>query len=263
MVARRRKNLRRRARRAARRGGRRANQTTGALSKVKHYARITEAVNFTPMAPNTDYNYSFALNSFVRALAVSKNFKFYRAKRVVWTYLPDYNTFQSGVPAPSLPQVSMLMNRTGDNTLWTPAEYDAQGAVPKQFSKKIVIAYNPNIVQSIQYINQIVSGVPTQTFVGNVGARPVYNEWIATGNFNRTLTAPSQPGPGVAVVDLVEANNYMLYQGHSMYWEQTSTAPSEAPLGVVFCEVEWEFKDPLFQSPASGVNIASEQTLPA
>ena len=228
----------------------RHNQTTGALSSVKHYARITEAVNFTAMVANTDYNYQFSLSLFARAVEVSKNFKFYRAKRVSWTYLPDYNTFQVGAGSVSVPQVSLIMNRTGDSTIWTPAEYDAQGAVPKQFNKKMVVAYNPNIVQSIQYINNSTAPTP---FTGNVGARPVYNEWINTGSYNRVVNTPGAP-PAIGIIP--EQNNLLLYQGHSMYWYVTSTAPSEPAIGSVICEVEWEFKDPLFiaeTSPGQGV----------
>lgn len=228
---------------------RRANQTSGALTNVKHYARITEAVNFTPMAPNQDYNYAFRLALFDRATAVSKNFKYYRAKRVVWTYLPDFNTFQSG-GAITLPQVSMLMNRTGDTTLWTPAEYDAQGAVPKQFNKKIRIAYNPNICQSIQYIAQ-PTGIPAP-FLGNIGTRPVYNEWIATGTYSTDNPAPPFLSPSTA-----NHNNEMLYQGHSMLFEVTVPG-TVTSLGSVFCEVEWEFKDPLFvSSPTSTTRLAA------
>lgn len=194
------------------------------------------------MTANADVNYAFSLSLFDRATAVSKNFKYYRAKRVVYTYLPDYITFQSGAGAVSLPQVSMLMNRTGDTSLWTPAEYDAQGAVPKQFNKKMVVAYTPNIVQSIQYISALTGPTP---FIGNVGSRPVYGEWIATGTYGRDVNIPA------GSVALSENNNQMLYQGHSMLWSVTSTAPGEPALGTCFCEVEWEFKDPLFQSPSS------------
>ena len=231
----------------------RANQTTGALSNVKHYARITEAVNFTPMVANTDYNYQFSLSLFARAVEVSKNFKFYRAKRVSWTYLPDYNTFQSGAGSVSVPQASLIMNRTGDSTIWTPAEYDAQGAVPKQFNKKMVVAYNPNIVQSIQYVNQ---AVPT-AYTGNVGARPIYGEWINTSSYNRVIAIPG----GSAFIP--EQNNLLLYQGHSMYWYVTSTAPSEPAIGSVICEVEWEFKDPLFiAGPTEPVPATTSGGLP-
>ena len=228
-----------------------ANQTSGALSSVKHYARITETALFTPIAPNQDYNYAFHLGLFDRALAVSQNFKFYRAKRVVWTYLPDFNTFQSG-GAVTLPQVSMIMNRTGDATAWSPAEYDAQGAVPKQFSKKMVIAYNPNIVQSVQFVTTTIPA-----FGGNIGVRPVYNEWIATGTYNQIF-----PNPAGGVSSVLNANTFLQYQGHSMYWN-VATPGSILVLGSVYCEVEWEFKDPLFdinEPPPTAVVSTSVQT---
>lgn len=246
----RRKNLRKKTKPRINRGPKRRNQTTGALINVKHYARITEAVNFTPMVANTDYNYQFSLSLFARAVEVSKNFKFYRAKRVAWTYLPDYNTFQVGAGNVSVPQMSLIMNRTGDSTLWTPAEYDAQGAVPKQFNKKMVVAYNPNIVQSIQYINNSTAPTP---FTGNVGARPIYNEWINTGSYNRVVNTPGVP-PALGII--AEANNLLLYQGHSIYWEVSNTAPAEPNLGTVICEVEWEFKDPLFVAESSSSLVA-------
>jgi len=240
--------MNRRPRRALRRRARRANQTSGAI-KVKHYARITEAVNFTPMMANQDYNYAFSLSLFTRASAVAKNFKFYRPKRVVWTYLPDFNTFQSG-GAVSLPQVSMIMNRTGDSQAWTPAEYDAQGAVPTQFSKKRVIAYKPNIVQSVQFVTTTVPA-----FGGNIGVRPVYNEWIATGTYTNVF-----PNPAGGISSVVNANNEMLYQGHSMYWEVALA--NNVQLGTVYCEVEWEFKDPLFNDPPSAEITTAVTSLP-
>lgn len=230
----------------------RANQTTGALSSVKHYARITETALFTPIAPNVDYNYAFSLSLFTRASLVARNFKFYRPKRVVWTYLPDFNTFQSG-GAVTLPQVSMIMNRTGDSTAWTPAEYDAQGAVPKQFSKKMVIAYNPNIVQSVQFVT--IGGVTP--FGGNIGVRPVYNEWIATNTYTNVI---GNPAGGTA--SILNANNELLFQGHSMLWNVT-TPGSVVDLGSVYCEVEWEFKDPLFDATPGTAQTPPEGVVPS
>lgn len=222
----------------------RANQTTGALTSVKHYARITEVALFTAPQGNQDYNYAFALQQFVRAKALSANFKYYRAKRVVWTYLPEYNTFQTGAGQVSIPQMSMIMNRTGDNTVWTPAEYDAQGSVPKTFTKKRVIAYKPSLVQSIQYSINPTLGNNNGT---NVGARVLYDEWIATSDYRQDML-PAGSNPTV----IPNINEVVLYYGHSIYWTTTSTAPDEPKIAQVFCEVEWEFKDPLFNAPQSG-----------
>lgn len=235
-----------------------ANQTSGAQKAVKHYARITEVVPFTAPQQNNEVNYLFNINQFVRATAVAKNFKYYRAKRVVWTLIPEYNTFQYGGGAVSAPQVSFIMNRTGDNTAWTLADYDAQGSVPMTFTKKRVIAYKPNLVQSIQMGPQPVANPNLSRAVGQ---RPLYDEWVATNVINIDL-------PAVAGLETEVRGDAVNYYGHSIYWSVTYADPTPRNLATIFCEVEWEFKDPLFGSlptapalvavpvPASGEGVA-------
>ena len=233
----------RRMRRARRRAGRLARlkrnpqQTSGNI-RTKQYARCVEVVPFSQPTANSDVNYQFNISQFDRAKAIAQNFKFYRAKRVVWTMLPEYNVFQSGAGQVSLPTIAVIMNRTGDNTAWTQAEYDAQGAVPKTFSKKRLIAYKPNLVQPFNVaINVTTLGLPT---TGTVGNTPVYDKWIGTGSY---LVDNPNVGTGVA---LSIRGDVTPYYGHAIYWAATSTAPSEPALATIFCEVEWEFKDPLF-----------------
>jgi len=206
------------------------------------------------MKANTDYNYSFSLRQFDRASAIAQNFKFYRPKRVVWTYIPDFNTFQQGAGVVSMPQVSMIMNRSGDNTIWTLVEYDAQGAVPGVFTKKKVVAYKPNIVQSIQYIAQNEED-PASRLRANLGSRPLYDEWITTGIYNSDLGTTGYGLP----TQIFNVNDSLLFQGHSMFWGVTSTAPLEPDLGTCFCEVEWEFKDPLYAPRFSETPPTAEQ----
>lgn len=214
-------------------------QTSGSIH-TKQYARCVEVVPFTQPTANTDVNYQFNISQFDRAKAIAQNFKFYRAKRVVWTMLPEYNTFQSGAGSVSLPTMSFIMNRTGDNTAWTVAEYDAQGAVPTTFSKKRVIAYKPNLVQPFNVaINVTVGGLPTTAAMGNT---PVYDKWIGTGGYLVDNPNPASGGP----IPLNVRGDVTPYYGHAIYWYATSTAPSEPKLATIFCEVEWEFKDPLF-----------------
>lgn len=216
-----------------------SNQTSGAI-KVKHYARITEVVNFTAPLPNDETNYQFNISQFARATAVAKNFKYFRAKRVVWTLLPEYNTFQQGAAAVSAPQLSFIMNRTGDASAWTAADYDAQGAVPTLFTKKRVIAYKPNLVQSIQMGPQPVADVNASRALGQ---RAIYDQWIATNDY--VINLPTAVGLTTDVI-----NTGVYYYGHSMLWGVTYVDPSPRPLATIFCEVEWEFKDPLFGSDA-------------
>lgn len=214
-------------------------QTSGSIH-TKQYARCVEVVPFTQPTANTDVNYQFNISQFDRAKAIAQNFKFYRAKRVVWTMLPEYNVFQSGAGSVSLPTMSFIMNRTGDNTAWTVAEYDAQGAVPTTFAKKRVIAYKPNLVQPFNVaVNVSVAGLPTTAAVGNT---PVYDKWIGTGGYLVDNPNPGSGGP----IPLAIRGDVTPYYGHAIYWYATSTAPSEPKLATIFCEVEWEFKDPLF-----------------
>ena len=241
---------RRRVRRA--RLKRNPQQTSGNI-RTKQYARCVEVVPFTQPTANTDVNYQFNISQFDRAKEIAKNFKFYRAKRVVWTMLPEYNVFQSGAGQVSLPTIAVIMNRTGDNTAWTQAEYDAQGAVPKTFSKKRLIAYKPNLVQPFNVaINVTTLGLPT---TGTVGNTPVYDKWIGTGSY---LVDNPNVGTGVG---LSIRGDVTPYYGHAIYWAATSTAPNEPALATIFCEVEWEFKDPLFDlSP--GVDLPANVAKP-
>jgi len=248
------KNVRRIAKRGARKGRnrRKSNQTSGNI-KVKQYARCVEVVPFTQPTANTDVNYQFNISQFARATEIAKNFKFYRAKRVVWSYLPEYNTFQSGVGSVSMPQLSMIMNRTGDNSAWGLAEYDAQGAVPMTFAKKRVIAYKPNLVQPFNVaIGGISPDTPPQPTTIALGNTPVYTKWIGTTAYRVNALA----GPAT---DLIIRGDLTPYYGHSLYWAVTSTAPDEPALATVFCEVEWEFKDPLFDDAPSGATALVAQ----
>jgi len=235
-AVRRNRRIRRRVRRLARLK-RNPQQTSGNI-RTKQYARCVEVVPFTQPTANTDVNYQFNISQFDRAKEIAKNFKFYRAKRVVWTMLPEYNVFQSGAGQVSLPTIAFIMNRTGDNTAWTQAEYDAQGAVPRTFSKKRVIAYKPNLVQPFNVaLGAAYQGIATTTSLGNT---PVYDKWIGTGRYAVDVVGiPNAQG-------LFAAGDVTPYYGHAIYWAATSTAPSEPALATIFCEVEWEFKDPLF-----------------
>jgi len=250
----RRSNLRRRPLRRQRPRREAKNQSSGMLTNVKHYARITEVVNFTQPTPNTDVNYQFNISQFVRALSLSKLYKYYRAKRVSWTYVPQYETFQIG-GAGSIPQVSMIMNRTGDNTAWTAVDYDAQGAVPFSFTKKKVIAYKPNLVQAIQY-KAITIAPPIGTEASQtLGARPIYDKWVATGK--NYVDVPNQGLENAINGDDVS------YYGHALLFYVSSVAPGSLPLGQVYCEVEWEFKDPMSVQASSLANVAVPITLDA
>jgi len=233
----------RRPRFVKRRGKKSSEAGKSGTMKTKQYARVVEVVPFTSPTANTDVNYQFSIAQFSRASAIAKNFKFYRAKRVVWTMLPEFNVFQAGTATQSMTQISMIMNRTGDNTQWLEVEYDAQGAVPRTFAKKRVIAYKPNLVQPFNVTLSALSpdSPPTPT-TGTLGNTPVYDKWVGTNSY-----ALNNPLGGSS--EIIIRGDVTPYYGHSIYWNVGQVAPgSVIPLATIFCEVEWEFKDPLFES---------------
>lgn len=222
------------------------------MLNVKNVARITEATNLTALAMNTDFNYAFCLKQFDRALALSKCFKYYRAKRCVWRYLPLANTYQDGGIG-NVPQLQMIMNRTGDNTAWTPLEYDAQGATAETFTKQKTISYKPNLVQAVQVradtavvANPVTGFIPpipiASSNLKQVGTRPLYNAWLSTP----FSTVETVAGDANSLLNIyADGNAELLYWGHSIY----VTGRSAANVATVFLEVEWEFKDPLYVTP--------------
>lgn len=206
-------------------------------------AHITEAIQLTSIFQNTgDVNYAFHLGLFVRALALSKNFKYYRAKKCVYRYVPLANVFQGGVAGQQIPTWQMLMNRTGDNALWTAAEYDAQGALSQQFTKQKTIKYKPNLVQSVSVrADAAVGGPPlASSNLRQIGTRPLYDAWLSTP-FGTIETVAGDANSNLNIY--ADATGEILYWGHSILMTASGTVCQ------VYLEVEWEFKDPLYHAP--------------
>jgi len=214
---------------------------------VKHYARITETLNVADVILTNnveDRNYSFDISLFARATEIAKNFKYFRAKRCVWRYVPRFNTYQSFASgtAPAIPDMTMIMNRTGDLTIWTQAEYNAQGAMPTTFTKQKTVSYKPNLVQSLLQAPINPGNLPGGYWT--LGATPKYDIWLATNVFANEIQVP-YPSP------LINGPTAR-YQGHSMIFTGQGYVDG-ASIAEVYLEVEWEFKDPYYlqgiQSP--------------
>lgn len=219
-------------------------------------AQISEAIQLTSIFQATgDVNYSFHLGLFVRAFALSKNFKYYRAKKCVFRYIPLANVFQGGVAGQQIPTWQMIMNRTGDSTAWSAAEYDAQGALAQQFTKQKTIKYKPNLVQSVSVrADTTVGTAPSaaSSQLRQIGTRPLYDAWLATP---------------FKVIETVsgDANNeldiYPDTTGEILYWGHSILVTSSGTACEVYLEVEWEFKDPLYVTPPEASATASASPL--
>jgi len=229
------------------------------IKRQVNIATITETRSLGVFTPG-DYNQDFGLYQFPRALALSQSFKYFRPRSVEWVYNNEYNTYQDGDTGvtPTIPYVWKIMNRTGDQTVWSAAQYEQMGVVKAKFTKPLVIKYKPNLVQSVQV--QPTGSIPVTGYPPaaaakffSVGSRPLFNQWIAT-TIHSIDTQLNDINP-----DLLYQNSpYPNFHGHSVRFDQVVTGVSER-LGTLECRVVWEFKDPLpGVAPTTSAESASE-----
>jgi len=226
-----------------------ALKNSGTLSTIKNTARIVEGVMLASLQSNSDTNYAFNIGSFDRAMRVAACFKFYRARRVVYKYIPFYNQFTAGATV-TRPIVQWVMNRNGDSNLWTAAEYDAQGAIGRPV-KEMTLCYIPNLLQAVSVRADTAVTVPVVTppdpivassNLRDIGTRPLYGAWLTTPPMGQISTVA---GDASSVLNrYADSKGECYYYGHSMLLSNNG-GPTIAMYSV-YVEVEWEFKDPNF-----------------
>jgi len=253
------RRFRRKARKPLRKGkGRKRlapklNRGGGGLSR-DNYAVIKETSNKGLMQANTAYINDFNIRSFPRAMSLMSSFRFYRLKKVIFTYNPIYNTFQDGVGASSVPQMVWAMNRVGDSYAAGYNQLCQQGAIPFKFLSKKTIAYKPNLTQVLQVTQTTTS--PTSLY--NMGITPVYDKWI------NTQTSPFQqvkPDPNPDSQQHFITLNYPTYYGHDVFFQQdfTDSAPDVAHFTVT---CYWEFKDAIWDNVSDAPALLPPLPLP-
>jgi len=268
---------RRGGRRNRRRGGRKTRinkPQLGLMPSVqnKNAAHITETVDLGTFLTNTNYQQQFCILQFPRAVQLCRFFKFYRAKRIVYDYMPENNVSQantqtkdaqgnviSSTASVQIPYMYYMMNRDGSQySSDSLGQFDNTGCRTIKFTKKIVIAYKPNLAQLINVIQPNVQG-PVQA-VYNLGATPIYDKWISTngigapiGNnqyINIGLTEPPNSVQAFQSQNMPYVRNAPTYYGHDFYLEQYNGLNSETtvslPCGWSTVTVEWEFKEPVY-----------------
>jgi len=123
--------------------GRQHKKADISMSYHANKASIVETFDVFDLSGNTPYNAQFSLSQFNRALVVASQYQWYRATKVEWSYEPFYDTFQDGITPATVPQLFWQMNRSGENNVGSRADLERMGAIPKKFTKNIVIAYKP------------------------------------------------------------------------------------------------------------------------
>lgn len=214
----------------------------------KHYAQITETVELDDIDSNTKYNEVFNLGQFTRALRLSENFKFYRAKKVLYKYEPVYNLFsENGGAGETIPLAYMIMNRTQENnTGWGKAQFEEQGALPRKFTTEINLEYTPNwcapglIAQKKDASGNVVDVIQQ-------GVQKCYN-WLMTPTDSLSQYRQSQfiETSGMNTLGYKVAENpaaQVIYNGHNVFFDQI-TEGSVRKVCRRTVTVVWEFKGP-------------------
>ena len=245
------RKLARKVRRAPRKG------VKSGLSINNQYATIVETLAANDIFPDQGYQSTFNLSQFFRATTVAKNFKFYRAKKVKWEYMPLYNTFQenNSVAAVGKPQMYVMMDRDQDtkfSTLPAPQalfSIQSAGADPFPFIKNKEIVYKPNWCSpGLTAVGLTKTpGLPNVVnAVYSLGMKKQFG-WLPTPNLdawqNPSLSNTAQ-NPLIGVLAGSETapilNGAVVYNGHNLYVQQDNDP--NVPVGKCVVTVEWEFK---------------------
>lgn len=250
-------NRRMRKRGGKRRGGTRIPKSRlGLMPSVqnRNYAQITETQRDTDfLSSNTAYLEQFNIGAFPRALLMARLFKYYRCKKIVYDYVPNSNTFQDAASgnSPTIPYFYYNMNRDGasggDNTL---NQFLADGVRPIKFTKKLVIAYKPNLSQLISVVD---NGKPTNINTFALGSTPIYDKWISTDGLQAgqagSWTGSTEPVSNVPIdttgtLNVLNTIAIPPYYGHNIFIVQDDVGAS-ITVGRKSITVIWEFKEPV------------------
>jgi len=252
-----------RRRRAGRKPRRKIGRRSGGR-RPSQMARITETIEFNKLTPNIQMNCSFTLNQFERARVLATNFRWFKPVKATWTLTPQYNTFQGGVSAPSVPYVYTIMNRTQDSSALELSDFLSQGAKPVKLTATKKISYRPNwcspglIVQNVVSIPGQFGGALNNVFMNGLQAQ---YDWLQAPNnlpLSQQSPAPIVPLKATSSVANTAVSNIpgaTIFNGHQYYVQQDIPPTSGGSLFKVTCTVEWAFKDPknLLAAPTDNI----------
>lgn len=216
--------------------------------KQQHYATLTETVLLNDLEVNTTYLECFQLNQFPRALAVSTNYKWYRAKVCYYKYEPLYNMYADTAGADSMPYLYTLMNRTQDDSQYDANQLRAQGCIPIVFNKTKTIKYKPNWCQQGLGAYSQQPGQPI-TSINGQGLTKCY-DWLecpkafANGPLDTTQPIITNAQTAAGVVPMQNYTSTVIYNGHLAYFEQGFSGGGSNYIARGTVTVVWEFKGP-------------------
>lgn len=243
----RRKRVQRKRRIAGKRSKLGRFRRTG-MNAMKDKAVVVE-VQENQVVPEGGQFINHCLSQFPRALAVSKQYRFYRCKKVEVEFIPYANVFAPGTAFPELYcQVDRTQGIAGPSVpLPIPSKniMMSRGVMPQKWTSVIKRSYAPSVLRNENFIQNVL-GSDVQS-IAAITSTPVLYKWYATQQY---FTAP--PGNAASVVQGTWGPSALRYYGMAYFVDQPLAEPS-AILGSIKIKVHWEFKEPL---------VAAEPTPP-
>lgn len=230
-------------------GYRRVNKT---LNSMKDKARVVEVLSADTIQGNESGIVSVQLSNFARALAVSKNFRFYRCTKVELEFIPFANVFAPGQAFPELYyQTDVTAATLGQAP--TQASMEGRGVLPVKWTKPIKRYYSPAVLRQENLICQGYTTHGPDNIINSVQpltATPVKYKWYMTEKaFNTQQYSGTPPGVSTYVGPSADPTN-LSYYGCS--WLANTPVAMAGDIGRLVIKVHWEFKQPLV--PVSSPN---------
>lgn len=183
------------------------------------------------------------LQQYNRALAVSKNFRFYRCKKVELLFMPYSNVF---APGTAFPELYFQVDRTvslgppgAPLPIPTKNIMLAKGVLPIKWTKPVMKTYVPSVFRNENFIQNVANTGEVVSIAGIAGT-PVKYKWYNTQAYFAPPTGNAANG-----VYTTWGPQALTYFGAAYYIDQPLAAPA-AILGTIKMRVHWEFKQPLW-----------------
>lgn len=211
------------------------------MNAMKDRATVVE-VQENQVVPEGGQFVNHTLNDFPRALAVSKQYRFYRCKKVEVEFIPYANLF---APGTAFPELYVQVDRTqgvqfgpaAPLPLPTKQIMMSRGVMPVKWTSIIKRNYAPSVLRAENFIQNVL-GSDVQS-IAAITSTPVLYKWYATQQY---FAAP--PGNAASAIDGLWGPNLLRYYGMAYCVDQPLAEPS-AVLGTIKIKVHWEFKEPL------------------
>jgi len=182
------------------------------------------------------------LDQYARALAVSKNYRYYKCKKVEIEFVPYANVFAPGTAYPELyfqvDRTQGVANPGVPLPLPTKNMMLARGCMPIKWTSPVRKAYVPSVCRVENFYQNIFNNDVIDVI--GVTTTPVFNKWYATQQYY-AVPPNNQASP--------MGGNYspqsLRWFGAAYFINQDLAAPSQI-LGTIKMRVHWEFKEPLW-----------------